>query len=120
MAGAMVILAKVAGPGLAEASVTRSFYCSRNGRGREVPGVTSWSGVQLCVPGTAGRARRPRLHLFTIPAHGLPSENRADCIFFLRSGAGEGDGLGWGDESGGGEAPARDEAGRAAGNLPHG
>src|SRR5208282_1383 len=40
-------------------------------------------------------------------------------IFLRGSGAGEDDDLGWGYESGGGETPARDEAGRAAGDLPH-
>src|SRR5271166_5523986 len=57
--------------------------------------------------------------LGTISAHGLPSENGTDSVFLRGSGARADDDLGWGDESSGGEAPARDEAGGAAGDLPH-
>src|SRR4029077_18532069 len=53
-------------------------------------------------------------------SHGLFIEDGTVGLFVRESGAREGHGVGWGDESGGGAASARDEVGRPARDLSHG
>src|SRR6266581_3425599 len=53
----------------------------------------------------------------SILTYGLPSQNRTFRIFVCRFAARQDDDLGWSVESGGAEASARDEGGRAASDL---